>query len=358
MFYLKSATRKICFQLGALLVIWLVASHAIAQPSTNGLILWLDSSYQSSVQTNGTAWVIGWSNLAPGAVNSVSYTGANDNGTSVSYNSSPPAFGPSVKGYNVITFGGNGYLDNLSFSSETPANLTIFILANATTNLGSYSAWMAFRQSQSVNDYQTGLNVDQGQNSTTTFQRFNVEGAKAGGGGGFQLITNNLSFGTFYVFQINEGGGPTNNNDVVSVFIDGNSEGSVTGVANNIDLGNCYIGTRGYVTGFVPTSNHNLVGQIAAVLVYDHQLENNDLAQTQNYLNTFFAPPNLSIASTGANSVAISWPNRGNFALQQNSSLLSTGWVATTNTIATANGTNVITMSSLTNQLFFRLASP
>jgi hypothetical protein len=358
MFYRNKSAEKFSLKFSILFAIWLWTGEAIAQPSTNGLILWLDSSYSSSVATNSGNGVTNWLNLAPGATNSVIYTGANDNNTSASYNSSPPNLGPSIYGYDVITFSGNGYLENLNFSSETPASLTVFLLANTKTNLGGYSAFMSFRQSTTVNDYQTGLNVDQGQNPSTTFGRLNVEGAKAGGGGGFELITNTLSFGTFYVFQIDEGGGPANNNDVVSVLIDGTSEGSVVGVNNNIDLGNCYIGSRAYVIGGVPTANHDLIGQIAAVLVYDHQLSSNEISQTQTYLANFFAAPNLSITSRGLNSATVSWPNRGNFSLQQNTSLTPTNWIGCTNVVTTADGTNSININPALGQLFFRLTSP
>ena len=67
--------------------------------------------------------------------------------------------------------------------------------------------------------------------------------------------------------------------------------------------------------------------------------------------------PNLSITHSG-NSVIISWPNTGSYTLQQNSVLTSAGWTTSGYTITTANGTNSITITSPTGNLFFRLQAP
>ena len=270
----------------------------LAQPSTNGLLLWLDSSYSDSVVTNAGGRVTAWLNKAPGANNAVSYTGINDNNTSASYNAVPPNYVAGPNGVGVVNFTGNGYLDNLAFSSETPADLTVFLLATTSTNLGYFSAWMAFNQSQSANDWVTGLNIDQGQYPSTTLNRLNVEGAKGGGSGGFQLVNGSLNFGTYYVFEIDYGGGPANNHSLVTALVGGTSVASLSESPNTVALNNFYLGTRSDVYGYNNTDNHDLVGQIAAVLVYDHQLTGSDLTQAQTYLNTFFLRTNLSTTSS------------------------------------------------------------
>ncbi|HEY3863566.1 MAG TPA: hypothetical protein VGO59_16950 [Verrucomicrobiae bacterium] len=159
---------------------------ATAQPPTNGLVLWLDSSVAASIQTNSGGYVMSWSNLAPGANNPVSYSGADDNGTSIAFNSAPPNMAAGPNGAPVVNFNGEGYLDNLNFSSETPQSMTFFLLGSAATNFGNFSAFMSFR-APGQNDYQTGLNVDQGQDPSTNFNRLNVECAKAGGNAAFNL---------------------------------------------------------------------------------------------------------------------------------------------------------------------------
>ena len=65
--------------------------------------------------------------------------------------------------------------------------------------------------------------------------------------------------------------------------------------------------------------------------------------------------PNLIISHTD-NGVIVSWPNTGSYTLQQNGNLASSGgWAATSYSIATANGTNSITITPPTGNLFFRL---
>jgi hypothetical protein len=66
--------------------------------------------------------------------------------------------------------------------------------------------------------------------------------------------------------------------------------------------------------------------------------------------------PTLSITQSG-NSVIVSWPDAGNFTLQQNGNLATpTGWAASGYTVTTANGTNSISITSPTGSLFFRLS--
>jgi hypothetical protein len=68
--------------------------------------------------------------------------------------------------------------------------------------------------------------------------------------------------------------------------------------------------------------------------------------------------PNLSIAHSG-NSVVVWWPNTTSSTLQTNNNLASaSGWTAYSGTANTANGTNSITISPPTGNLFFRLSNP
>jgi len=68
--------------------------------------------------------------------------------------------------------------------------------------------------------------------------------------------------------------------------------------------------------------------------------------------------PNLTITYSG-NSVIISWPNTGSSTLQQSSNLAApTGWTTSGYTITTVNGTNSITITPPTGNLFFRLTQP
>jgi hypothetical protein len=68
--------------------------------------------------------------------------------------------------------------------------------------------------------------------------------------------------------------------------------------------------------------------------------------------------PNLTITHAG-NSVIVSWPDTGSYTLQQNGDLaVPTGWATSGYTVTTANGTNSITITPPTGNLFFRLSNP
>jgi hypothetical protein len=66
--------------------------------------------------------------------------------------------------------------------------------------------------------------------------------------------------------------------------------------------------------------------------------------------------PTLTITHSG-NTVTISWPvGSGGFALEQNNSVANPiGWSTYGGTVNTANGTNSITVTSLTGTQFYRL---
>ena len=67
--------------------------------------------------------------------------------------------------------------------------------------------------------------------------------------------------------------------------------------------------------------------------------------------------PNLIITHPG-NSVMVSWPATGSYTLQQNANLATATWATTGYSITTTNGTNSITLTSPTGNLFFRLKNP
>lgn len=65
--------------------------------------------------------------------------------------------------------------------------------------------------------------------------------------------------------------------------------------------------------------------------------------------------PNLTITHIG-NSIIVSWPATGSYTLQQNANVaLPSGWATSGYAVATANGTNSITITPPTGSIFFRL---
>ncbi len=66
--------------------------------------------------------------------------------------------------------------------------------------------------------------------------------------------------------------------------------------------------------------------------------------------------PNLTITFVSPNSVVVSWPNTGSYTLQQNTNVAGGGWTTSGYPITTTDGTNSITITPPTGNLFFRLA--
>ena len=67
--------------------------------------------------------------------------------------------------------------------------------------------------------------------------------------------------------------------------------------------------------------------------------------------------PNLTITfNSQLSTVTVSWPNTGTYTLQQSADLtVPGGWTTSGYSISTASGTNSITLTSSTGNLFFRL---
>lgn len=68
--------------------------------------------------------------------------------------------------------------------------------------------------------------------------------------------------------------------------------------------------------------------------------------------------PNPILVPNGANSLKILWPATGNYTLLQNANLARGSWVTNSSPITTSNGTNSITITPSSSNLFFRLRYP
>jgi hypothetical protein len=68
--------------------------------------------------------------------------------------------------------------------------------------------------------------------------------------------------------------------------------------------------------------------------------------------------PNLTITFVAPNSVKVSWLDTGSYTLQQNVTLAGGSWTTSGYGITTSNGTNSITVTPPTGNLFFRLHNP
>jgi hypothetical protein len=68
-------------------------------------------------------------------------------------------------------------------------------------------------------------------------------------------------------------------------------------------------------------------------------------------------PPSLTISLSNTKSVIVSWPSSATgYILQQDADITAGNWATNNYPISTINGTNSITITSPTGNLFFRLA--
>jgi hypothetical protein len=200
--------------------------------------------------------------IAPGG-NVTSWTNSGTAGgafTQTNSNAAPTLVtGPN--GTQVIQFAGVNSLRDLSFGQSSVPEATVFIVAAVSSNPGSYRAFAA-GASASADDFASGFNIDQGANSTSSFNAVNVESAKAGGGGGMNLLGTSYSFGTYHVLQINMYNGG------YQLFVDGSAQGSRSASNAPLDLTDLWVGSR----HFGNSDRGFFNGNIGAVQIYSSQL--------------------------------------------------------------------------------------
>ena len=69
--------------------------------------------------------------------------------------------------------------------------------------------------------------------------------------------------------------------------------------------------------------------------------------------------PTLKITRTTETNALLAWASSpAGFVLQQNGGLTTTNWILATNTVTAVNGTNQVSTSTKSGNLFFRLLHP
>ena len=92
---------------------------------------------------------------------------------------------------------------------------------------------------------------------------------------------------------------------------------------------------------------------------YSQEASNVTLSTGQAFLYDFTASTPLLYISYSDNSASVYWQDVSGWSLQQNNNLaVPGGWAASGYSITTANGTNSITITPPTGNLFFRLMNP
>lgn len=103
-----------------------------------------------------------------------------------------------------------------------------------------------------------------------------------------------------------------------------------------------------------------LNGQLAELIVLSAAADTNDTASIEGYLaakyGVLFGPaPALSVVQSAGN-VVLSWPTPNvPFALEATPTLSPSAWTVVTNSVVTADGTNMVTLPATGSKMFYRL---
>lgn len=134
-----------------------------------------------------------------------------------------------------------------------------------------------------INDYQSGINLDLGPLGGTRFDTLNVEGV--GFGGARDLFEGDRPFGRLSRIAVDVGPIAEGMQEgQVTVRVDGRPVGNRTREPGNLVAEVLSVGARWYDHGGPPKFQGFWEGDIAAILIYDRQLSEQEHTQLDQYL--------------------------------------------------------------------------
>ena len=180
----------------------------------------------------------------------------------------------------MVSFDGGGAHFALADLNQQFETLTLFIVAAPYSNEGSFRAMLSMRAAGG-NDYQTGINVDQGPFSSSRFDVVNVEGA--GFGGVRNLSTTAAEFLRLRRLCLSCSVG----NDGVQLWIDGKPNGKRDRAASTLRMDQLLVGARVY--GGSEDPQGFFAGAIAEIILYDRVLSEQERGAVDDYLAAKYA---------------------------------------------------------------------
>ncbi len=197
--------------------------------------------------------------------------------------------------WNFVRFNGESEYLSASDFGLSFGDVTVFIVAAPFSNDGNFRGVLAC-SAAGVNDYISGLNVDQGPAASRQFATVNVEGAGFGGAG--NLKPEPSPFGQLSRLCVASQVGPGG----TKLFLDGQPAGTRDRAASKIVLDRLTVGARYYTNGGPPETRGFLCGEITEVLIYDRRLDDEKIAAVDRYLKKKYdeqrnvpLPPELAL---------------------------------------------------------------
>ncbi len=242
--------------------------EAVELPVRDGLVLWLDATEQPALRSKATMRPLSdrqgadvWLDSSP----------ARQAALQPLAERRPQFYGGSEAAF--FRFDGKDDFFTLTGPRKLAPSATVFVLAAPKANPGQFSALFACAEA-GKNDYTSGLNLDQGNETTPRLSVVNLEGAGSAGFrdllGGEILGAAERPFGGFHVFTVRSRIAKGGN----EFFLDSVKAGGRDRLESNIGLDQIAIGSRWYSNdpAQFPFAQGFFAGDLAAVAVYDRSL--------------------------------------------------------------------------------------
>ncbi len=162
---------------------------------------------------------------------------------------------------------------------EQFSNATVFVVAEARTNKGSYPCIFSMG-SAGMNDYRSGLNADLGAETSAQFSCLNFEGS--GMGGAVNLLNTALPFGGWHLISLEAAPGAQGGR----LFLDGAAQKTREREPSVIHLDDFVLGARHYSNaGPAPFLRGFFAGAMAEFLLYNRSLTPAEKTAVEAYLS-------------------------------------------------------------------------
>jgi len=183
----------------------------------------------------------------------------------------------------MIEFPGDGPYLQASRTGAQAESLTLYLVTAPYSNAENFAGLISLSE-PARNDFETGLNIDQGVGTPARLQVINVEGA--GNPGMRNLLTKPVDFGTVLRLCVISEPGPGG----TRIRIDGADQGArdrATG--STVHMDELVLGARRYTLGGRPEIRGFARGAIAEVLLYNRKLTPQELMAVDAYLAAKYA---------------------------------------------------------------------
>lgn len=182
------------------------------------------------------------------------------------------------QGLQALEFSGlNHHLQGLE-PGQSLTSTTVFLVTAPYSNPEAFAGWLSLSE-PARNDYETGLNIDQGVGAPSALQVINIEGA--GNGGLRNLLPQPIPFGTLLRCCIVSSPGKSG----TRLLLNGKPQGSRDRTGNTqIHADHLVVGARRYTHGGPPEPRGFYHGAIAELLIFDRELPPTELAAVETYL--------------------------------------------------------------------------